>query len=103
MLTERRLRRCCKWALIRNIHKKYPEVILMDSTYKTNNLRMPLFFILAIDGNGESIVVAMFLVTSEEQHVLNAMLRIFKEQNPTWPKTEVALTDKDMVERKTLL
>lgn len=77
---------------MRSAFQKYPEVILMDSTYKTNNLRMPLFFILA-----------MFLVTSEEQHVLNAMLRIFKEQNPTWPKTEVALTDKDMVERKTLL
>ena len=34
--------------------KIYPEVLFLDATFKTNNLRMPLYFFLCIDGNGHS-------------------------------------------------
>ena len=38
----------------------YPEVMLVDSTYKTNNLRMPLYFIISVDGQGQSEIVVGF-------------------------------------------
>ena len=30
----------------------FPKVILFDATYKLNELRMPLYLMLVIDGNG---------------------------------------------------
>ncbi|CAC5368100.1 unnamed protein product [Mytilus coruscus] len=35
---------------MRNAFNKYPQVILVDSTYKAHNLRMPLYFIINVDG-----------------------------------------------------
>ena len=32
----------------------YPEVLFIDATYKLNDLRMPLYILMSIDGNGES-------------------------------------------------
>ena len=40
----------------------YPEVLMVDATYKLNDLRLPLFVLLVIDGNGESEVCGLFLV-----------------------------------------
>ena len=83
------------------IFDAFPEVILVDATHKTNDVRMPLYLILVVDGNGESQIVASFLVHNEEEHLIREMIRIFKEQNQKWEKVNVALTDKDM-ERKVL-
>ena len=82
--------------------KKFPEVILLDATHKTNDLRMPLYLMLTVDSNGESEVVAAFIVTNEEEQMIRSMIQTFKEHNPAWEQVKVALTDKDMVERKTL-
>ena len=30
----------------------YPELVLIDATYKLNNLRMPLYITMVVDGNG---------------------------------------------------
>ena len=84
------------------IFDAFPEVILVDATHKTNDVRMPLYLILVVDGNGESQIVASFLVHNEEEHLIREMIRIFKEQNQKWEKVNVTLTDKDMVERKVL-
>ena len=82
--------------------KKFPEVILLDATHKTNDLRMPLYLMLTVDSNGESEVVAAFIVTNEEEQMIRSMIQTFKEHNPAWEQVKVAQTDKDMVERKTL-
>ena len=37
----------------------FPEV-LMIATYKLNDLRMPLYLLMVIDGNGQSEIVASF-------------------------------------------
>ena len=52
--------------------------------------------------NGESEVVAAFIVTNEEGQTIRYMIQTFKEHNPAWEQVKVALTDKDMVERKTV-
>jgi zinc finger SWIM domain-containing protein 3 len=45
---------------MRYAFEHYPEVMLVDSTYKTNNLRMPLYFIISVDGQGQSEIVVGF-------------------------------------------
>ena len=45
------------------IFSSYPEVILVDATYKLTNLRMPVY-LMSIDGNGQGEIVC-FLTTVE--------------------------------------
>ena len=78
---------------------RFPEVLLIDATHKTNDQGMPLYTIINIDGNGESQVVAAFLVQTESEPTLRSMTKVFKEQNSKWEDVKVILTDKDMVER----
>lgn len=54
--------------------KNFPEVILVDATYKTNNMRMLWYFILSVDGNGQSEIVALFLLTQEEEIMLSSVI-----------------------------
>ena len=37
-------------------------------TYKLNDLRMPLYVLMAIDGNGESEIVCLWIVQSEDNN-----------------------------------
>ena len=45
----------------------YPEVLMVDSTYKLNNLRMPLYVMLIVDGNGQSEVASLCLTSLEQK------------------------------------
>ena len=78
----------------------FPELIIADRTHKVNELRMPLMLLVVVDGNGETEIVAIFVLVSEEKNLLSRMLTIFKEKNARWTETKVVLTDKDMVERQ---
>ena len=42
----------------------FPELLLIDAMYKLNNLQMAVFLQLVVDGNGESEIISVFLVTS---------------------------------------
>ena len=85
---------------MKNTFERYPEVILLDATHKTNNLQMPLYVMLAIDGNGESQVVCAFLVYDETESTLRSMVAIFKNCSLEWKNIEVfIITNKDMTER----
>lgn len=75
----------------------YPEMLLFDATYKLNDRRMPLVILLAINGNGESQIVGLFIVKSENAAIFEFMFREFKAENENWEKVEVILTDKAMV------
>lgn len=61
---------------------------------------MPLYIIIIIDGNGNSEIVATFLLAYETEVTLTKMIQIFKKENPCWQKTVTLLTDKDFTERK---
>ena len=78
----------------------YPEVMLVDGTYKLNKYRMPLYLQMVIDGNGESEIVAIFVVVNEDAATMCSLLDIFKKNNPAWTQTKTLLSDKDFVERK---
>ena len=81
---------------------KFPDVILMDATYKVNNFLMPLYLMLVVDGNGESQVVMTCLTVLETSEAITRMVNCFKRHNPAWEKVRFAMTDKDMVERTVL-
>ena len=43
----------------------YPDVLLVDATYKLNDIHMPLYVLMVIDGNGKtSIWMRSIFVTS---------------------------------------
>lgn len=63
---------------------------------------LPLYMIISIDRNGQSEIVAVFLLTEEDETSLTQVIDIFKKNNPSWENVRVILTDKDMSERNVL-
>lgn len=87
---------------MRGVFEKFPEILLVDATYKLNDLRMPLYVLVVIDGNGESEIVGWFLVAAETEDNLRQMIDLFKVHNPAHERVRTIMTDKDMVERNVL-
>ena len=88
--------------IMRTVYGSYPEVLLFDATYKLTDLRMPLYLLMAIDGNGHSEIVGVYLTVNETATSLRQMLAAFKRLNDSWERTSVIMTDKDMTERSVL-
>ena len=76
-----------------------PELLMADATYKLNNLRMPVFLQLVVDGNAESEIVSVFAMANENKATLSSLIEIFKSHNSSWTKTQTVLTNKDMTKR----
>lgn len=76
----------------------YPEVLLLDATYRTNKHKMPLFVFMVEDGAGCSHVVAYAFVASEQQHIVTKLLQTFVTNNPKASETSVVMVDKDFTE-----
>lgn len=87
---------------MKNTLRAFPELFCIDATYKLNNIRAPVYLILVDDGNGESEVVAVALLTSEEKEIIVWFLNKFKEINPALEKTKNIMADKDWTERDVL-
>ena len=85
---------------MRSTFSAYPELLLIDATYNLNDLRIPLYVLMNVDGNGESEVIALWLVATEDRNTL--LFDKFKERNPKWMDIAVIMADKDMVERDVL-
>lgn len=79
----------------------YPEVILLDDTYKLQT-NMPLYFIMSINGNNEADVCCIFLITEEPASMIRHMLNVFKTNNTEWKNIKTFLTDKDFGEKSVL-
>ena len=84
---------------MRNIYANYPEVVMVDATYKLLELRMPVYLILVVDGDGSSEIVAMFILAEETQTIIESAVSSFKELNSAWKETVVIMADKDFTER----
>ena len=63
---------------------------------------MPLYFIISVDGQGQSEIVAVFLLTYEEESLLTTVINQFKLLNKKWLDVNVILTVKVMSERNVL-
>mgnify|MGYP003472603571 CR=1 FL=1 len=80
----------------------YPELLLIDATYKLNDLNMPLYVLMSVDGNGESEIVCLWLTQFEDKETITELVQEFKKHNSRWSTTECIMSDKDMTERHVL-
>ena len=87
---------------MRRMYDCFPELLFVDATYKLNELQMPLYLFIVEDGNGESEIVAMWILVSEDASSIPHMAEIFQKHNRSWPKTSTIMSDKDFVERDAL-
>ena len=87
---------------IKQIFRAYPELVCIDSNYKLLELRFPVYIMLVEDGNGQSEVVAVFLLLEETQKSLSKMMSIFKKHNSNWESIRALMSDKDLTERDAL-
>ena len=76
----------------------YPEVLLVNATYKLNELRMPVYLLLVIDSNGQSKIVGVFITLLETAVSIQKMVLSFKSNNSNWNLTKVVMSDKDFTE-----
>lgn len=81
------------------IFERYPELMLYDASYKLNNVDMPLFTQMCVDGNGESEICSIYVTRSESYLNVGTMIDIFQSINPAWRKTKIILGDKDFADR----
>jgi zinc finger SWIM domain-containing protein 3 len=89
--------------VMRRMFEKFPELFMIDATYKLNELRLPLFIIMPnVDGNGASEIVALWIVSDEGRHTVTEMIKIFKRCNENWSKIRCIMSDKDFGERNFL-
>ena len=71
---------------------------MLDATYKLLDQGMPLYLLLAVDGDGPSEVVGLFILAEETQSVIQSAVTIFKHFNSRWTDTKVRMSDKDFTE-----
>ena len=77
----------------------YPELLCVDATYKLLNLGIPVYLLMCEDSNGQSEIVGVCLLVSEDIVSMQWMLSSFKKHNLKWSNTKVIMADKDIKER----
>ena len=84
---------------MRQDFQAYLELLFLDATYKLLDLRLPFYLMLVEDSNGESEIVSVCILTSEDSESIQWMVDIFKKHNTNCNKTRVVMADKDIKER----
>ena len=51
---------------MRNMFSAYPEIVFIDATCKLNDLRLPLYVMMFVHGNGESEIVGLMYMTERQ-------------------------------------
>jgi hypothetical protein len=59
---------------MKEMFKRFPEVLLVDTTHNTNTHDMPLHVVMCVDGEGHSHPVTSFFVQQEDEATLRKML-----------------------------
>lgn len=79
---------------MKEMFNTYPELVMMDGTYKLNDRRMPLIVMLIVDGNGQSQIAGLCIVKSESDRIFRHMFDEFKAENPKHTEIAVIMSDK---------
>ena len=66
---------------MRTTYREFPDLLLLDATYKMIDNRAPVFTILGVDSMGLGVPLAVFIVTEETAAMIGCMLDVFKTQN----------------------
>ena len=80
----------------------YPEFICLDATYKLLELGFPVYLMACEDANGQSEIIAVCLLASEDANSIRWMIDVFKKHNPRSKDVCVVMADKDIKERDVL-
>ena len=84
---------------MKNIYSKFPELLLVDATYKLLDLRLPGYLLLCVDGDSLSEIAGMFILAKETKDIIKAAVQLFQKFNSNWNETQVIMSDKDFTER----
>ncbi|KAK1944334.1 hypothetical protein P3T76_004246 [Phytophthora citrophthora] len=76
---------------MRKLFSLFPEVVLVDSTHKTNDLRYKLFSFMVTDAFGKGQFVQHFFVDQETDANMSLAVEAFQENNPEWTQVEVIM------------
>ena len=68
------------------MYEKFPEMLLVDATYKLIDLRIPVYLLLVIDGDGLSEIAALIILADDTKPVIESVVNIFKKYNHSWEK-----------------
>ena len=79
----------------------YPEFICLDAMYKLLELGFPVYLVCE-DANGQSEIIAVCLLASEDADSIRWMIDVFKKHNPRSKDVCVVMADKDIKERDVL-
>lgn len=63
------------------LFRSFPNVLLIDITYKINNLNLPLLVFMVSDNMGCGRIIAGCFVSSEMKTDIEQALQLFKEHN----------------------
>lgn len=84
---------------MKNVFEIYPDLLMIDGTYKLNDRRMPLVVMLIVDGNGESQIAGLCIVKSENERTFRHLFEEFKSENPKYIDINVIISDKSFANR----
>ncbi|KAG1665902.1 Protein FAR-RED ELONGATED HYPOCOTYL 3 [Nymphon striatum] len=88
---------------MKKMFEAFPELVLIDATYRLNDLEITLYLILAVDGNMESEIVALWFLAQENREILSHMLCFFKKANSAGcEQIKVVMADKDIAGREVI-
>ncbi|KAK2146203.1 hypothetical protein LSH36_625g01043 [Paralvinella palmiformis] len=82
----------------RCVTPNFPELLLLDATYKLDDMRVLLYVLVVVDGNGESVVIALWITGNEEWATISALMEIFIKYNDP-ANIKCVMADKDMTDR----
>ena len=66
--------------------KAYPELIFIDATYKQLEVGLPTYLLLCEDPNGQSEIIGVCLLVSEDASSMKWMMDTFKKSNAQWER-----------------
>ena len=66
---------------MKDTFKAYPKLLCVDATYKLLELGLPVYLMLCEDSNGQSEVVAVCLLVTEDSDSMTWMMDAFKKHN----------------------
>jgi hypothetical protein len=78
------------------LFKAYPEVLLIDCTYKTNCYHMPLCNIIGITGVNTTLIVAMAFLKQERECDYSWVLEQLQNSTTQFTPLGVVVTDRDL-------
>ena len=76
-------------------YRSFPRLLLVDSTYKINNLNWPLLSFVGVDRDGEGRLLAVALIANENHQIIDCVFGQFNELNSGGEDIEMVMTDKD--------